>query len=87
MFCTQCGNEVEQHARFCSKCGSDLTPAPAQPKAKHDMKKHINILFRLRWRSRTAKAEAAEARERPILWGSAGFSKHVNAVRRATSGP
>jgi hypothetical protein len=56
MFCTQCGNEVEAHARFCSKCGYDLstvaktaTPpvqtGPAQPgKVQHDMDMHINIL-------------------------------------------
>lgn len=51
MFCTQCGNEVEPRARFCSKCGQDMTSAaatttpPAQPgKTRHDMDMHINIL-------------------------------------------
>lgn len=29
MFCTQCGKEVEQQARFCSKCGHELSPVPA----------------------------------------------------------
>jgi hypothetical protein len=44
MFCTDCGNDVEQHARFCSKCGREVVPAvPAQQK-QHDMKMHINIL-------------------------------------------
>jgi hypothetical protein len=48
MFCTNCGNEVEQVARFCSKCGKEVTPlvqAPAtQPKQQHDMGMHVNIL-------------------------------------------
>jgi hypothetical protein len=53
MFCTQCGNEVEQHAQFCSKCGQAVTakaaaaaPAPATTAQKkpHDMDMHINIL-------------------------------------------
>src|SRR6058998_3457905 len=52
MFCTQCGNEVEQHAQFCSKCGLAV-PAAAAPAAQpsatpqkkaHDMDLHINIL-------------------------------------------
>jgi predicted nucleic acid-binding Zn ribbon protein len=45
MFCTNCGNDIEQHARFCSKCGQEVTAAvPAQLKQQHDMKMHINIL-------------------------------------------
>jgi hypothetical protein len=50
MFCTQCGSEVEQHARFCSKCGQEVStriePAPGQVRAKTkpDMNMHINIL-------------------------------------------
>jgi len=55
MFCTQCGNEVEQYARFCSKCGAAVgaaAPAPPvaassqvpQQKKQHDMDMHINIL-------------------------------------------
>jgi hypothetical protein len=60
MFCTQCSNEVEQHARFCSKCGQEVSastqsapsgqPAPAvvaapPPRKKEpDMAMHINIL-------------------------------------------
>ena len=60
MFCTHCGNQLEQHARFCSKCGQDAatsaavastaSPAPssappALPKTtEHDMNMHINIL-------------------------------------------
>ena len=53
MFCTNCGNEVEQHARFCSKCGTETAGvavsspavAPARPKkAEHDMAMHVNIL-------------------------------------------
>src|SRR5437879_2779076 len=56
MFCTQCGNEVEQHAQFCSKCGQAVTAAaaaaakgpapaalPAQKKTR-DMDMHVNIL-------------------------------------------
>src|SRR2546425_4403864 len=44
MFCTQCGNAVEQQARFCSKCGKDLTPALVNQQSKRDMSMHINIL-------------------------------------------
>jgi hypothetical protein len=51
MYCTQCGSAVEQHARFCSKCGQDMTAAtmtsvpPVQPvKIRRDMATHINIL-------------------------------------------
>ncbi|HYR87608.1 MAG TPA: zinc ribbon domain-containing protein [Terriglobia bacterium] len=53
MFCTQCGNAVEQHARFCSKCGKEVTPVPVeqvqevqqvQQQSRHDMSMHINIL-------------------------------------------
>ena len=44
MFCTQCANEVEPHARFCSKCGHELlTPQTPQPR-HHDMNMHINVL-------------------------------------------
>src|SRR5437899_10536384 len=39
MFCTQCGSEIEQHARFCSKCGHE-----AAQKLQRDMELHINIL-------------------------------------------
>ena len=44
MYCRQCGNDVEQHARFCSKCGRELASAQVQQKPKHDMNMHINIL-------------------------------------------
>lgn len=44
MYCRRCGNEVEQHARFCSKCGHEVRSDPVQQKPKHDMNMHINIL-------------------------------------------
>ena len=44
MFCTQCGNEVEQHASFCSKCGHEIARTPVKQKTQHDMNLHINIL-------------------------------------------
>ena len=53
MFCTQCGNEVQQHAQFCSKCGQAVAaaaaapanaPAPAAQQKPRDMDMHINIL-------------------------------------------
>jgi hypothetical protein len=51
MFCTNCGNAVEDHARFCSKCGKEITPAATaaavvepRPKKQHDMGMHVNIL-------------------------------------------
>src|SRR5262245_65425159 len=52
MFCTQCGSPVEPHARFCSKCGQQVTvasvsstpPAPTPKRTEHDMNMHVNIL-------------------------------------------
>src|SRR5215831_15076442 len=52
MFCTQCGSPVEPHARFCSKCGQQVTvasvssvpPAPTPKRTEHDINMHINIL-------------------------------------------
>ena len=47
MFCSQCANEVEEHARFCSKCGHELAPAQAQPSKParhHDMNLHVTVL-------------------------------------------
>src|SRR5262245_34701389 len=43
MFCSQCANSVEEHARFCSKCGHELTPAPVRAR-QHDMTFHVNVL-------------------------------------------
>ena len=31
MFCTKCGNQVADTARFCSACGNPLTAAPQAP--------------------------------------------------------
>jgi len=45
MFCTQCGNELEEHAKFCSRCGKDPAPAvPAPAVTPRDWNMHINIL-------------------------------------------
>ena len=44
MFCPQCGNEVEQHARFCSKCGHELSPAQTPQVHHRDMNMHVHIL-------------------------------------------
>jgi hypothetical protein len=44
MFCTQCANEVEEHARFCSKCGHELVPVQAKHTPQHDMNMHVNVL-------------------------------------------
>ncbi len=43
MFCLHCGNEVEAHAKFCSKCGREIVSV-LKPKTGHDMNMHINIL-------------------------------------------
>ena len=45
MFCTNCGNDVEQVARFCSKCGREIVAAAQTPvKQTREMNMHINIL-------------------------------------------
>ncbi len=45
MFCTNCGNDVEQVARFCSKCGREVVaPAQTPQKQAHDMDMHVKIL-------------------------------------------
>ena len=45
MFCTQCANEVEAHAKFCSKCGTALAPARAEQRSSlHDMNIHVTVL-------------------------------------------
>jgi hypothetical protein len=44
MFCTQCANEVEAHARFCSKCGHELSPVQAPRPSHRDMSMHVNVL-------------------------------------------
>jgi hypothetical protein len=46
MFCTQCGNEVEAQARFCSKCGHPFGSASAATavQSQHDMNMHVNVL-------------------------------------------
>ncbi len=50
MFCPQCGMQVGDHYRFCSKCGVDLGPAPSRqkeartPGTRRDMSMHVNIL-------------------------------------------
>ena len=50
MFCPQCGTQVGDHYKFCSRCGVDLgLAAAAQPQAaspiRHrDMAMHVNIL-------------------------------------------
>ena len=31
MFCTQCGSQIEDNAKFCSKCGARVGGAPVQP--------------------------------------------------------
>lgn len=33
MFCSACGTEVEEHARYCWKCGAPITQAPRRGKA------------------------------------------------------
>ncbi|MBI4474499.1 MAG: zinc ribbon domain-containing protein [Acidobacteria bacterium] len=54
MFCTHCGNELEQHAKFCSRCGKDVTataaaqpstaPVPVKTTTARDWNMHVNIL-------------------------------------------
>lgn len=44
MFCSQCGNEVEQQAKFCSKCGHELSSTVIRRNHHHDMNMHVNVL-------------------------------------------
>ncbi len=34
MFCTQCGNSLNENMRFCTKCGKPVAEVPAQPVAE-----------------------------------------------------
>ena len=31
MFCTQCGSQIKDNAKFCSKCGARVGGEPVQP--------------------------------------------------------
>ena len=42
-FCTACGRENPDDARFCSQCGTKLVSAPAQPEASGESTATINI--------------------------------------------
>jgi hypothetical protein len=47
MVCSQCGNNMEAHERFCSKCGRDSIPdrAPAAPQASgSNWDVHVKVL-------------------------------------------
>ena len=50
MFCPQCGNEVEQHFQFCSRCGQNLAAAaaaattPAGVRNQRGMASHVQVL-------------------------------------------
>jgi phage shock protein C len=33
MYCKQCGNSIAENARFCSVCGTEVSPAAAYPRA------------------------------------------------------
>ena len=32
MFCTKCGNEIEDGARFCTRCGNPVSAPPEPPR-------------------------------------------------------
>ena len=44
MYCPQCGNTVEQHFRFCSRCGGDLAPVTVEDRQRQKMETHVNII-------------------------------------------
>lgn len=43
MYCYQCGTEIEEHFKFCSKCGRSLDQGQTRG-SRRDMSTHINIL-------------------------------------------
>ena len=36
MYCPQCGTEAEEGARFCAKCGRDISDSSEQPRPAHE---------------------------------------------------
>ena len=36
MYCPQCGTEAKEGARFCAKCGRDLSGSTEQPRPAHE---------------------------------------------------
>ena len=36
MYCPQCGTEAEEGARFCAKCGRDISNSSEQPRPAHE---------------------------------------------------
>jgi phage shock protein C len=47
MFCTQCGNELKEDDRFCSKCGKPVAAAPgtAPPPPFHVPSRHLRRIM------------------------------------------
>ena len=44
MFCAHCGVQVEDHFKFCSRCGGSLEVQAAGQKKVRDMEMHVKIL-------------------------------------------
>lgn len=36
MYCPQCGTEAKENARFCAKCGRDISNSSEQPRSAHE---------------------------------------------------
>jgi hypothetical protein len=44
VYCTNCGNELDSAARFCSTCGSDLAQIALPPDQARDWDLHVKVL-------------------------------------------
>lgn len=44
MFCTACGNQLDDNAKFCSGCGVEFAETPALAARAHDWDLHVRVL-------------------------------------------
>ena len=67
MFCKHCGEEVEEDAAFCSKCGKDLSESSNKltcPKCESEMEEAYFMLGEAYWSPEKGFLKGVSKRER-----------------------